>query len=213
MNSLLLLAIFSSLLYLIGFIPYIYHVSHGRVVPHPFSWTIWCLFSLTSGYFILLSEWWFSYAFIPIGIRSIALIVGSVIWWFYIRKISLNILDYLALFLGILAIATSHILGINQTIFFMIVIDFLILFPSLKKIWIDPKSEDIFAWIFAWLSQIFLIFTLAHLTFSTAGYYFYTIIINISVAFYIYRRKLYMLNYKYLFQKLLDFFVLKKKIW
>ncbi len=36
----LLFIILSIVIYLIGFLPYIYRVFHGRVVPHPFTWTI-----------------------------------------------------------------------------------------------------------------------------------------------------------------------------
>lgn len=41
----LILAITSALIYLVGFIPYIYHAFHGKVLPHPFSWTIWATIS------------------------------------------------------------------------------------------------------------------------------------------------------------------------
>lgn len=35
----------SILFYLIGIIPYMYHIFHGRVVPHAFSWTVWTILS------------------------------------------------------------------------------------------------------------------------------------------------------------------------
>lgn len=36
----------SILFYLIGIVPYIYHIFHGRVVPHPFSWTVWAILAV-----------------------------------------------------------------------------------------------------------------------------------------------------------------------
>ncbi len=64
--------ILSSLLYLIGVIPYFYHVFHGRVVPHPFTWTIGLLFAVSNGYILMISDV-DSVSLIPICIRSIAL--------------------------------------------------------------------------------------------------------------------------------------------
>ena len=49
----LFFVILGTLIYLVGFLPYIYHVFHGRVVPHPFSWTIWCILSGINTYVLL----------------------------------------------------------------------------------------------------------------------------------------------------------------
>ena len=60
----------------------------------------------------------------------------------------------------------------------MIIIDFLVLFPSLKKIWIDPSSEDILAWILAPLSIGFFLLSLQNISFSNAGYFLYDMLLN-----------------------------------
>lgn len=204
--------ILSSLFYLIGIVPYFYHVFHGRVVPHPFSWTIWFLFAATSGYFVFLTEG-FSYSLIPVIIRTTALLIGTLLGWFYIRRIQMGKLDYIFLLLSIITIALSKILGTDTTIVFMIIIDFLVLFPSLKKIWIDPSSEDIMAWVFAPLSIAFFLLSLRDISFSNAGYFLYDMLLNAGVAMFIYRRKLYMSSWKYMYQKWFNFFALKKKFW
>ncbi len=69
----LVLIIISSLLYLIGIVPYLYHVVHGRVVPHPFSWTIWALFAITNGYFLINVDG-LTISSIPVFIRAAALL-------------------------------------------------------------------------------------------------------------------------------------------
>ncbi|MDD2693326.1 MAG: hypothetical protein PHY14_00150 [Candidatus Gracilibacteria bacterium] len=204
--------ILSSLFYLIGIVPYFYHVFHGRVVPHPFSWTIWFMFAATSGYFVFLTEG-FSYSLIPVIIRTTALLIGSLLGWFYIRKIRIGFADYLTLFLAIAIITGTKILGVDGTIVFMIIIDFLVLFPSLKKIWINPASEDIIAWIFAPLSIGFFLLSLRDISFSNAGYFLYQILLNVAVAIFIYKRKLYVSSWKYFFGKGLEFFALRKKFW
>ncbi len=68
----LFFVILGTLLYLIGFIPYMYHVFHGRVVPHPFSWTIWAILSAISTYALMSSDGVTDSLFTPV-IRTIAL--------------------------------------------------------------------------------------------------------------------------------------------
>ena len=55
MTTPLFFVILGTLIYLIGFLPYVYHVFHGRVVPHPFSWTIWCILSGINTYILVES--------------------------------------------------------------------------------------------------------------------------------------------------------------
>ena len=64
-------------LYLIGYIPYIYHVFHGRVVPHPFSYTVWCLFVINSGYILFTDSVW-TYPLIMVIVRALALGLASI---------------------------------------------------------------------------------------------------------------------------------------
>lgn len=67
-------ALLATLIYLIGMIPYLRHAYYGRVVPHPFSWTIWAMFALTSGY-ILYEQDGATFALIPFLVRSIILVL------------------------------------------------------------------------------------------------------------------------------------------
>lgn len=54
-----LAALISVVLYAIGFVPYIYHVFHGRVIPHPFSWSVWMLFGIINASILsAASEGW-----------------------------------------------------------------------------------------------------------------------------------------------------------
>ena len=49
-------AILSAVLYLAGFLPYIYQTFRGRVVPHAFSWTVWAIISAINTYSLLRVE-------------------------------------------------------------------------------------------------------------------------------------------------------------
>ncbi len=204
--------IIASGVYLIWFIPYIYHVFHGRVVPHPFSWSVWLLFSVQSGYFVYISQW-FSYALIPVVVRTIALCIGSFLWWYYFKKIATRRVDYVALFLALITISVGTILEADKTVILMIIIDFLVLFPTLRKIWVNPKSEDSLAWIMAGFFHLFMILSLREINFENAGYFIYNTWVNFLVAFLIYRRIQYISWMRYYVQKVRNFFALKKKLW
>ncbi|MBC7498054.1 hypothetical protein H7170_00255 [Candidatus Gracilibacteria bacterium] len=187
----LIFVLISACIYLIGFIPYVYHIFHGRVVPHPFSWTIWCILSAISTYALFSADGATSSLIAPV-IRTIALSIGGVIGWFMIRKISINRFDYLFLLLGVSCVLIASYYGVRQAIIPTIILDFLVLSPTIKKIWNDPDSEDIFAWVLVSLSQIFLLLSFNHYTIENSLFWAYQLIINGLVAIFIYRRRLYM---------------------
>lgn len=205
------LIILSTVLYLIGLIPYLYHVFHGRVVPHPFSWTIWCVFALTNGYILIMNEG-YSLSSIPVFIRAFSLLIGAILGWISISKISIGRLDITALLLAIVVIFSLRMIGMNQAIVCIILIDFLILTPTLKKLWLNPKSEDPLAWIMGWLSQMCILFTLESYSFANIGYFVYLGGINLLVAFLIYRRMLYLSNWRHALRNFYTNFALKKKL-
>lgn len=95
----------------------------------------------------------------------------------------------------------------------MILIDLLVLTPTLKKLWINPDSEDPLAWFMAAVSQLILIYTIQNFTFTSLGYILYLVLVNFSVAFIIYRRRIYTSSWKYFLRKILPSFALKKKLW
>lgn len=49
------LSFLGAFLYLVGFVPYMYHVFRGRVIPHAFSWTIWAILSSINTYALFMS--------------------------------------------------------------------------------------------------------------------------------------------------------------
>jgi hypothetical protein len=103
MSQGILFASISIFLYYLGFIPYIYHVFHGRVVPHPFSWTIWFIFSATN-LFILIETTGIQASFYSLLARTIALLIGLFCGWWFIKKISITRFDYLSILLALFVI-------------------------------------------------------------------------------------------------------------
>ena len=96
----LVFLILAIVFYLIGAIPYAYHIFHGRVVPHPFSWTVWFLFSVVNGY-IIFESYGYSSLIILMIIRSLALGAGAILGWIYMSKISIGKIDIIALILAV----------------------------------------------------------------------------------------------------------------
>ena len=212
MNSVLIFSSIATIIYLIGFIPYVYHIFHGRVVPHPFSWTVWCLFSLAN-LSILVTTDGFSLSVLPVFIRSFALLLWAIIGWFLIKKISIGRIDYIALWLAICVIILMRFFDADEAILCMIVIDLLVLSPTLRKIWDNPESEDPLAWIMSGLCMWCFLLSLDQISFLNAGFWSYLFCINFLVAILIYRRKIYLANYKHLFLRFFSSFALKKKFW
>lgn len=171
-------------IYFLGFIPYIYHVFHGRVLPHPFTWTIWFIFSVTNLY-ILIETTGLNPSFYSLFARTIALLIGLLCGWWYIRKIALSQFDYLSLILALFVILFVYLYGLREAVIAMVIIDMIILLPTLKKIWRDPKTEDAFAWFMTALSQSSLLISLPFFTFENAFFWFYAITANLSVGLFI----------------------------
>lgn len=180
----ILFASISIFLYYLGFIPYIYHVFHGRVVPHPFSWTIWFIFSVTN-LFIIIETTGIHASFYSLLARTVALLIGLFCGWWFIKKISITWFDYLSIILALFVIIFVNFYGLKEAVIAMVIIDMIVLLPTLKKIWIEPRTEDAVAWFSTSLSQGCLLMSLPFLTFENSFFWFYAICANLSVGIYI----------------------------
>jgi len=187
----LIFILISIIIYLIGFIPYIYHVFHGRVVPHPFTWTIGVILVsintiqlwLTDGMSISLAS--------PLT-RIIALSIWVCVGWYYIRKIQVNMFDYICLLLAAIVIGIVFIFWVSHAIIPTIIIDICVMAPTLKKIWLNPHSEESLAWITTGFSLFFLLCSMRVYTFDSMIFWIHGMILNFSVALFIIYRTQYM---------------------
>ncbi len=181
----------SILIYLIGFIPYIYHVFYGRVVPHPFTWTIGVIL-VSINTIQLFSTDGVSISLVSPLLRIVALSIGVIVGWYYIRKIAISIFDYICLFLAIVVIGIAFIWWVSHAILPTIAIDMLVMAPTLKKIWINPHSEEALAWVTAGLSLLFLVCSMRIYTFESIIFWIYDMVLNLAVAIFIIYRTRYM---------------------
>ena len=203
-------ALLATLIYLSGVIPYIYHVYHGRVVPHPFSWTVWAILSAINTLYLIETTGWDISSISPV-VRTICLFLGGMIGWYFIRKIRVNTFDYLRLFLAAGTIAIAFLYGVSQAVIPTICIDLLVLSPTLKKIWYNPLSEDIIAWITTTLSQAFLLLSLGTYTFDIILFWWYIMSVNALVAVFIFLRTRYLARWKVRIERFFLFLIPWKK--
>jgi hypothetical protein len=199
----LFFVILGTFFYLLGFIPYIYHIFYSRVVPHPFSWTIWCILSGVNTIALMGSTGIEPTSITPL-VRTIALSIGAIIGWILIRRIRITLFDYVCLSLALLCIYIAYRYGVNQAIIPTILVDLLVLAPTLHKIWNDPESEDPFAWICVVFSQMCILLSLSTHTLENSLFWAYIMIQNALVAFFIYRRKIFIKNWKYRIHSFLE---------
>jgi hypothetical protein len=191
MNSLQIsLSILGAILYLVGFVPYIYHAFHGRVIPHAFTWTVGAILSWINTLALIESTGLDASVVTPV-VRSSALIVGAIVGWMMLRRITVNKWDYIAISLAIVAIGCAYFFGASQVIVVTILIDILVLLPTLRKIWRDPDTEDAFAWILVVASQACILLSLSHHTLENSLFWVYVMSVNALVALLIVRRRIY----------------------
>ncbi len=190
----LILAITSALIYLVGFIPYIYHAFHGKVLPHPFSWTIWATISGINTLAIIENSWWSDQLVSPLT-STLCLFIGSMVGWIIIKKIHIRFFDYLCLALALWVLLLAYFFSVRDAILPSILVDILVLSPTLVKIWKNPESEDASGWIWAGASRLLFLVSLGIGAFSFASFWFwYSIAINFLVAAFVLRRQRYLKN-------------------
>ncbi|MBX9809956.1 hypothetical protein K2X92_06205, partial [Candidatus Gracilibacteria bacterium] len=73
-----ILIIASVVVYLLGVIPYFYHIFHGRVVPHAFSWSVWTILS-TINTIGLISHIGLHYSIIMPIVSTLVVTFGAII--------------------------------------------------------------------------------------------------------------------------------------
>lgn len=191
----LLLASLSAIIYLVGFVPYIYHAFHGKVVPHPFSWTIWAILS-TVNTFAIISKTGLTFELISPIVSTTSLFLWAIVWWFKFYEIRITAFDYSCLLLAVFIILIAYFFGVSHAIIPSIIVDMIVLSPSIKKIWVTPESEDVSGWIGAGTSRLLFLLSLGWWMFSFSSFWFwYSVIINYIVAVLIIRRTLYMKNW------------------
>lgn len=194
-------AILGAILYLVWFVPYVYHIFHGRVVPHAFSWTIWAILSGINTYLLITTNVVDMSSVTPI-IRTIALCIGAVIGWFLLSRIHITRVDIVAIVLAVSCLGIAYIYWAANAIIPTILVDILVLIPTLRKIHDNPDTEDAWAWLLVMFSQMATLLSFSTHTLQSSLFWSYVMIMNLVVAIYITHRKKVFHSWKYFFVRI-----------
>ena len=170
------LAIIAALLAFVGNIPYLYDVVKKRVKPHPYTWLVWTLVSLTVFFGALQKG--AGIGLLPTGIAELFTVIIFIFSLRYgfkqIRKI-----DTLFLCIALLGFI-PWILTKDPTISVIIVvsIDFVAFIPTLRKTWQHPKSETPTLYGMNVLRHILTLFSLQAYNIATVLHSIVMIIMN-----------------------------------
>ncbi|MBP9812327.1 hypothetical protein KBC86_03015 [Candidatus Gracilibacteria bacterium] len=189
MEKELLFALISTLIYLVGIIPYWSDVIKGRTYPHPFTTGVWSVIVGFNTYVLFIAGEY--YSFVPSLIMTFSLLffgVGFGIMYF--KKIHINWFDYLCLASTLLLLAYWWLSkNILHTVILTTIIDFIAFLPVFKKGWLQPWTETVFAYFMSGVNQIFTIGALSSPDLETSIFWIYMLVSNfIFCILVLYRR-------------------------
>lgn len=178
----------SIITYVFWAIPYVYDTIKWKITPHPFSWWLWFMIAMINLYWLYLTDNW-NVSIFPVIIRSINLFLGAFFWFIYIKKIKINYFDYICLILWFSSFLILYLFWLKEAVIFTIFADLIVLSPTIKKIYLNPNSEDALIRFTTMLSQIFLILSIQNLVFENTVFWVYTVFENLWVFLFILIRK------------------------
>ncbi len=168
--------ILSSLVVVIGGIPYLVDIHKKRVHPHVLSWIGWA-FITALGASAMLAEG--STWAVAILLANTLLCV-SISVYAVIKKVgvwSTGIHDFIFFGLGILGLVLWQTLDLPiLAIVCAILADLFFGLPTIIKTFKDPASETIFVWLTASVSGLLSLFAVRNFMFAEAGYPLYLLI-------------------------------------
>lgn len=164
----LVLAIFTVILVVIGYVPYVKDIFANKTKPHLYTWLIWLITQGTATVALIYGGGKFG---------SLGLIVGTVlvlvICGLSFRYGTKNITkgDTITLFFALLAILVWWQLDNPLLAIFMVsAIDGLGYIPTVRKTWEDPSSETTFFWVVMAIVNVLTLLANAEHNFLTMTY-------------------------------------------
>jgi len=199
MEKELLFALISTIIYMVGAIPYWKDVINGRTIPHVFSAWVWLILVWINVHVLWKNEEY--YSLIPSVIMFFSLIFWTIFGIFLIKKVQINWFDYGCLVISLLMLLyyfTSN--NILYTVIFTAIIDFLAFLPTFKKWWLQPWTESILIYILAWVNQIFTLMALTSLDWENTIFWWYIFFANLAFFFMVAFRRWYLKGWNSIFE-------------
>lgn len=179
-----ILGVASGVIAIVAYVPYIISILKGKTKPNRASWWIWAVL----GIIICASYWsvgarntfWFT---LPIGMVTTALLslkygVGG--WTTF---------DRLCLLGAAAGLLMWWVSGIPFTaLAIAILIDVMGFFPTIRKIWYEPGSEDLLTWAMFFIAAVLNVAAIDRWTLEIAAYPLYIVIFNSLVFVLLFRK-------------------------
>lgn len=175
--------ILSSIVLIVGGIPYLIDIHKRKVHPHVLSWIGWSFITALGGSAMLASgSHWVVALLFANTLLCFAIAVYSVI-----RKVgvwSTSIYDFVFFGLGILGLILWQLLDAPIiALILAIIADLSFGLPTIIKTYKDPESETYFAWLASTMSGLLSLFAIEHFNFSEVAYPAYLFIFDSIVLF------------------------------
>lgn len=181
METKAIFGVLSSIVLLMGGIPYLKDIYNKRVHPHILSWVGWSFITALGAFAMLAegSEWvvaiLFANTFLCFVIAMLSIIKKVGVW-------SVSIYDYVFFGMGILGLILWQVSGIPViALIFAISADLFFGIPTIIKTFKDPESETYLAWLASAVSGLLAIFAIKHYTFAESAYPLYLFIFDTLV--------------------------------
>jgi hypothetical protein len=178
METKAIFGILSSIVLLVGGVPYLRDIYNKKVHPHILSWIGWSFITAIGASAMLAdgSEWVVAILFA--NTASCFMIAGYSI----IKKVgvwSVSVYDFIFFGMGILGLILWQIIGLPViALIFAISADLCFGVPTIIKTFKSPESETSFAWFASATSGLLSLFTIQQYTFSEVAYPLYLFIFD-----------------------------------
>jgi hypothetical protein len=181
----------ASVLAVIGNISYFKDVLKGKIIPHPYTWFIWSIVSMTTFFGGLAKG--AGLGVLPTGIAEVFtlfIFLFSIQYLFngkagHIRRIDNYFLAFALL--GLIPWAITHDPTISVVI--MVLIDLIAFIPTLRKTWVKPNTEKPMLYSMNVSRHILTLFSLSAYNVATTLHSIVMICTNTVMVSFIARRK------------------------
>jgi hypothetical protein len=129
------------------------------------------------------------WSLVPAIIRICFILFGTIAGIIYIRKIAIGWFDYLCLLFACSCGTILYYYGLTEAILASIVVSAVAASPTVKKIWLNPHSEDALMWIAIFLAQLLMLLSIENHTFDNSIFWVYAALENGVMALLVMMRK------------------------
>ncbi|HCC84871.1 MAG TPA: hypothetical protein DEP87_04275 [Candidatus Pacebacteria bacterium] len=178
----------ATILAVISYLPYLRDIWRGKTKPHVFSWLVWSILTVIGMLSQIVGE-----AGPAIWVSAITTLLCLTVLILAIKQGETKILptDWLSLVGALVALGLWFVVKVPVwSLSLALLTDLLGFFPTFVKTWYKPNQETLSTYALNGLKHTLTLFALDRVSFLTAGYPVYLIIVNIGfVIFLIWRRK------------------------